>query len=65
MAVVKLRAFEIINNSINKKHSDLGKKLNIKLKDSISVSERRMRLSSDDPQQEEDLICDFSENMSL
>ncbi|MEN8266459.1 hypothetical protein [Acinetobacter baumannii] len=65
MAVVKLRAFEIVNNSINKKHSDLGKKLNIKLKDSISVSERRMRLSTDDPQQEEDLICDFSENIGL
>lgn len=60
MALVKLRAFEIINPDFNKSSSDLEKKLRVKLQDSTAATERRMLLNADDPQQEEDLISDFT-----
>lgn len=64
MAIAKLRAFEIINSDVNKKQSDLGEKLRVKLQTSIAVNERRMLLNAEDPQKEEDLISDFAKNSS-
>ncbi|WP_180173600.1 hypothetical protein [Acinetobacter sp. YH01024] len=64
MAIAKLRAFEIINSDVNKKQSDLGEKLRVKLQTSIEVNERRMLLNAEDPQKEEDLISDFAKNSS-
>lgn len=65
MTLVRIRAFEIINNDINKKFADLGAKLSSKLNHTQAVAERRMRLNSEDPQKEEDLICDFSNNPGI
>lgn len=62
MAIAKLRAFEIINSDINKKQSDLGDKLRLKLQTSTAVNDRRMLLNAEDPQKEEDLISDFAKN---
>lgn len=56
---VKLRAFEIANNTITKSRqvADLLKQ---KLDSSTSSNERRMLLSIDDPKKEEDLISHFN-----
>lgn len=62
MAIAKLRAFEIINSDINKKQSDLGDKLRLKMQTSTAVNDRRMLLNAEDPQKEEDLISDFAKN---
>jgi len=55
---VKLRAFKIENNDINRRDSGLLPLLSGKLNSSI-VKDRRMRLNQDDPKKEEDLICDY------
>ena len=62
MAIVKLRAFEIVNQDLKKEVSDIGDKLKDRLKNSKEVNDRRMRLNAEDPQKEEDLIPDFSIN---
>ncbi|WP_239424235.1 hypothetical protein [Snodgrassella communis] len=62
MKKIKLRAFEITNIDINNAYSDLSNKLSEKLISSGSVEHRRMRLSLEDPKNEEDLISNFQQN---
>ncbi|WP_118803048.1 hypothetical protein [Haemophilus haemolyticus] len=58
---IKLRAFEISNKSLSQS-SQILVNLKDKLDKSICVNERRMRLNSDDPKQEEDLLSAFQTN---
>lgn len=62
MKTIKLRAFKITNIDINNAYSDLSNKLSEKLMSSGSVEHRRMRLSLEDPKNEEDLISNFQQN---
>ncbi|HDR1062539.1 hypothetical protein ACFGYE_02590 [Pasteurella multocida] len=56
---VKLRAFEIVNNTVSKP-LQIAALLKQKLDSSQSSNERRMLLSKDDPKKEEDLISHFN-----
>lgn len=56
---IKLRAFEIVNNTISK-NLQVANLLKQKLDSSTSSNERRMLLSEDDPKKEEDLISHFN-----
>ncbi|MGJ7025053.1 hypothetical protein [Petrimonas sulfuriphila] len=56
---IKLRAFSISNYAIDKKDSGLMELLASTLSGSIA-KDRKMRLNPDDPQNEEDLISDYS-----
>lgn len=61
---VKLRAFSISNYEIDKKDSGLMELLNSTLSGSIA-KDRKMRLNPDDPQNEEDLISDYSSRNNI
>lgn len=54
-----LRSFKISNDEIDKKESDLSKKLRDKLK-ITKAKDRVILLSENDPLQDSDLICDFN-----
>lgn len=56
---VKLRAFEIVNNTMSKS-VQVANLLKQKLDNSKSSNERRMILNIDDPKKEEDLISHFN-----
>lgn len=61
---IKLRAFKIENNDINKKNSGLLAILSSKLEKS-KAKERIMLLNQDDPKKEEDLISDYQVKIDM
>lgn len=61
MRNVKLRAFKITNSDINNSNSDFGHIFTEKLVSTNMVEKRRMRLSLEDPKNEEDLISNYQQ----